>query len=144
MRQSKNKPLGKNKYYNIQKGKKENGLFFLLPSIVISPKKMSHWHISMSSIFFGIGKYYLQYNIFETVKDINTQVRKEDMVNLLQVLKTENFGFTQDENSVKRALLFLSQNPSLVTLLKNANLKHDYNKKIIIDFVKDSDFVMKK
>ena len=139
MRQSKNKALGKNKYYNIQKGKKENGLFFLFPSVVISPKKMSHWHIRMFSIFFGIGKYYLQYNIFETVKDINTQVRKEDMMSLLQVLKTEGLGFSQDENSVKRALVFLSQNPYLVTILKNANLKHDYIRKIIINFVKDYD-----
>lgn len=144
MRQSKNKSFGTNKYYNTQRGKKEDGFFFVFPSIVISPKKFLHWDVEMFSIFCGWGRFFWQCNIFETVRDTNAQVRKQDMLNLLKVLKTDEWYLTQDEDSVQKALEFLNQNPHLTLLLKNANLNHPYVKSIMINQVKGQSFVVKK
>lgn len=144
MRQSKNKSLSKNKYYNIQRGKKDNYFFFLLPSIVISPKKFLHWDVRMFSIFFGWGKYYLQYNIFETIRDSNTQVLKEDMMRLLQLLKKENLYLDSQQPSMKLALEYLNNNTYIINLLKNSNLEHTYIKKIIASYFKDLPFIVEK
>ena len=69
MKKSRNRNLGKNKFYNIQKGKKEHGFFFFLPTIMVSPKKFLHWDLIMFSIFLGWGSYFIQFNIFEVVKE---------------------------------------------------------------------------
>ena len=144
MRQSKNKPFGKSKYYNTQRGKKEDGFFFVFPSMIISPKKFLHWDVEMFSVFLGWGRYYLQYNVFDTVRDTNTQVRKQDMLSLLQILKTDNWYLTQEDNSVKEALTFLNEHQHLILLLKNANLNHPYVKNIIINQLKEQPFLVKK
>lgn len=144
MIQSSNKSLGKNKYYNTQKGKKDNHFFFILPSILISPKKFLNWDTIMFSIFLGWGRYYIQYNIFETVKNTSTEVLKSDMVSLLNVLKTDNLFIINDTNSMNNVILHLQKNPYLINILKNANLSHPYSQKIINSYFKDLPFVSSK
>lgn len=141
---SKNKPFGKNKYYNIQKGKKENHFFFLFPSIVISPKKFLHWDIRMFSIFLGWGKYYIQFNIFETIKNTSTEVLKPDMVALLSLLKSEGLTLSSEAKSMNQALEFLNKNSFLTLLLKNGNLEHPYLKEIISSYFRNQNFIIEK
>jgi hypothetical protein len=144
MIQSHNKSLGKNKYYNTQIGKKDNSFFFLLPSIVISSKRFLHWDIMMFSIFIGLGRYYIQFNIFETVKNTSIEILKQDIVALLAVLKTDNLILISDNNSINLVIDYLNKNTFLILLLKNANLQHNYINKIIIAYFKEQPFIIQK
>ena len=83
MTTTKNKNVNKNKFYNVQKGKYNNDFFFILPTISISPNKLLHWDMKMFTIFFAWGKYYYQVNVFEIIKNTNTEVFKDNMVSLL-------------------------------------------------------------
>lgn len=145
MIKSPNKPLGKNKYYNFQKGKKEHDFFFLFPSVLISPKKFLNWDTIMFSIFLGWGKYYIQYNVFEIIKNNSAEVQKTDMVALLNVLKSENLHLSnENDNAVSNVLDYLNKNKFLICLLKNSNLQHPYIKSVIVSYFKNQPFIIQK
>ena len=144
MSQGRNHPLGANKFYNIQKGKKDNHFFFVLPSLIVSPKKFLHWDIMMFSIFLGWGKYYIQFNVFETVKDISTEVLKNNMADLLSILRASELTLSPDPKSMNIALDFLNKNPFLVSILKNGNVNHPYVKSIISSYFQNQSFITEK
>lgn len=137
MKKSANKPFGKNKFFNIYKGKKENSYFFILPCVSISPKKNLHWDMTIFSIFLAWGNYFIQFNICEIVKDTNTEVYKENMVGLIKVLKTANLMISD----MQAALEFLQKNPYLVNIIKNANLEHPYVKNLLISQIQQQNFI---
>lgn len=142
MRQSENKSLGKKKHYNIQRGKKDNHFFFVFPGIVISPKKFLHWDIMMFSIFLGWGRYFIQFNIFETVKDTSTAIMKPDMINLLGFLRSKGLTFLTDPKNTNMVLEYLNKNPYLITLIKNSNLHHPYISHVILSHFEHQPFIL--
>ena len=141
MTKSTNKKLGKNKYYNSEKGKRDNHFFFLLPSIIITPKKFLTWDTKMFSVFFGIGRYFAQYNVFEEIKDNSISIQKNNMVELLECLRAEGLYLDTDNYHVNSIIEFLNKNQYIILLLKNSNLQHSYIRKIIYDSFKEQKFM---
>lgn len=141
MKISNNKPLpfGKNKFYNVIKGKKENGYTFYLPTFCISPKKNLNWDMSIFSIFFAVGKYFYQFNICEVIRDTSTEVCKEDMLKLIAFLKSENLSIIGTQ--MQEALTFLKKNKHIVTLIKNSELKHPYISTVILSSFEHQPFI---
>jgi hypothetical protein len=136
MIKSKNKTLNKNKFYNIQKGKYLDFLF-ILPTISISPKKLLHWDMKMYSIFLAWGRFYYQINIFEIIKNSNTEVFKENMVTLLNFLKSNKLTI----NDIPGALDYLNKNNYIVQLLKNSDLSHPYIKSLLVSIFQNLSFI---
>ena len=146
MKQSKNKPLPffKGKYYNTQVGDKQNHFVFYLPSVVRSPKVFLSWDIMMFSIFIGIGTKFIQFNIFETIKNTNTNFSRSDLDKLLKLLKSEGLEIILDknhENNLRELTSFLDKNSYILILLKNAQEEHPYIKTIIASYFKEQNFV---
>lgn len=137
MKKSRNRTIGKKKFYNIQRGKKENSFFFFLPTIMLSPKKFLHWDLIMFSVFLGWGNFYLQFNLFEIVKDTNNEVFKENMASLVAFLKDNGYGITD----MQAALEFLNKNTHLVQLIKNSNINHPYIKMVFINSLQNLPFI---
>lgn len=139
MKISNNKPLpfGKNKFYNIIKGRKENGYTFYLPTFCISPKKNLTWDMSIFSLFFAIGRYYYQFNICEVIRDNNSEICKEDMIKLISFLKSENLTI----ENVPDALSYLKKNKYLVTIIKNSELKHPYLSIVLLSALQNQSFI---
>ncbi len=139
MIKSKNKNLNKNKFYNIQKGKYTDDFLFILPTISVSPKKLLHWDMKMYSIFFAWGRFYYQINIFEIIKNSNTEVFKENMVSLLNFLKANKLTITD----IPAALDYLNKNNYIVQLIKNSDLTnpHPYIKSLLISIFQNLTFV---
>lgn len=144
MKQSINKKLTKNKYYTYQSGKKEDGFFFILPSIFISPKKISDWETEMFSIFFGWGKYFIQYNIFKIIQNSNTEINREVVSKIFNILKENGLQLNQSQYNMKDLLLFLEENPYIIKIINNANIQHHYIKSIIINIFKSQAFITSK
>ena len=138
MIKTKNKDLNKNKFYNIQKGKQADDFFFILPTISISPKRLLHWDMKMFTIFIAWGKYYYQINVFEIIKNSNTEVFKDNMVVLLNFLKTNKLTI----NDIPTALDYLNKNNYLVQLIKNSDLKHPYVKALMLSIFQNVSFVV--
>jgi len=139
MIKSKNKNLNKNKFYNIQKGKYTDDFLFILPTISVSPKKLLHWDMKMYSIFFAWGRFYYQINIFEIIKNSNTEVFKENMVSLLNFLKANKLTITD----IPAALDYLNKNNYIVQLIKNSDLTnpHPYIKSLLISIFQNLTFI---
>jgi hypothetical protein len=137
MKKSENKNFGKNKFYNIYKGKKENGYFFWFPSISTSPKKMLNWDISVFSIFLAWGKYFFQINMCEIIKDTSSEVFRDNMVSLISILKSYNLKI----DDVSRALEYLNKNQFIVLLLKNSQTSHPYVKQVIHSYIYNQPFI---
>lgn len=139
MIKSKNKNLNKNKFYNIQKGKYTDDFLFILPTISVSPKKLLHWDMKMYSIFFAWGRFYYQINIFEIIKNSNTEVFKENMVGLLNFLKANKLTITD----IPAALDYLNKNNYIVQIIKNSDLSHPhpYIKSLLISIFQNLTFV---
>jgi hypothetical protein len=137
MNKSKNKIINKNKFFNIQKGKFNEDFFFILPTISFSPKKFLNWDMKMFSVFLAWGRYYYQINIFEIIKNTNTQLFKENMVTLLNFLKTNKLTI----NDIPAALDYLNKNNYLIQLIKNSNLEHPYIKALILNIFQNLPFI---
>lgn len=137
MSKTKNKSVNKNKFYNVQKGKHADDFFFVLPTISISPKKLLHWDMKMFTVFFAWGRFYYQINVFEIIKNTNTEVFKDNMVTLLNFLKANKLTITD----IPTALDYLNKNNYLVQLLKNSDLKHPYVKALLLSIFQNLSFV---
>lgn len=137
MKTSKNYNLGKNKFFNIAKGKKENTFFFVFPTIVISPKHFLYWDTVMFSIFVSWGNYYLQLNICEIVKNTNTEVYRETMNSLMNALKAINMEVADGP----AALSFLNKNTYITQIIKNADLNHNYIKMLFTTIFQNQPFI---
>lgn len=144
MNTSKNKPLpfAKNKFFNISKGKKENGYTFIFPTICISPKKNLHWGMSLFSIYLGFSKYFLQFNICEITRDNNTVILKEDAANILNMLKENSLGV--DPEKMADFFNFIKNNKHIITISKNSDLQHPYIQIILISYIQNQDFIIDK
>lgn len=134
---TKNKQLSKTRFYNTYRGSKDTGYFFYMPTIAKSPKKILNWDTCVFSIFFMFGKHYIQFNIYERIKDSNLEVVKENMVALLSIMKSAGLKITD----ISMALEFLNNNPYLVLILKNSNVTHPYVKNIVVAAVQNQPFV---
>lgn len=128
MTKTRNRSLGAKKFYNIEKGNKDSGFFFFLPTIMLSPKKLLDWEILTFSIFISWGHFYLQINIFEIIRDTNTEVFKENMIKLMGFLKNNDLAI----HDMPATLEFLKKNPYIVSLIKNSNLDHPYIQAIFL------------
>lgn len=137
MSKSKNKIINKNKFYNVIKGKHPEDFFFFLPTISMSPKKLLHWDMKMFTIFLAWGRFYYQINVFEIIKNTNTEVFKENMVTLISFLKANKLTITD----IPSALDYLNKNNYLVQLLKNSDLKHPYIKALVLNVFQNLSFV---
>lgn len=137
MSKSQNKTISKNKFYNVQKGKYNEDYFFILPTITISPKKLLHWDMKMFTIFLAWGKFYYQINVFEIIKNTNTEVFKENMLTLLNFLKSNKMTI----NDIPSALDYLNKNNYLVQILKNSDLTHPYIKALLLSIFQHLSFI---
>lgn len=144
MKQSANKKLGKNKYYNSQRGKKEDDFFFILPSLFISPKKIIYWDTEMFSVFLGWGKYFIQYNIFNTIQKTDVAINKDTVIKIFNILKKENFYLNTETHNIKDLISFLENNNYIIKIINNANLEHHYVKTVIINSLKNQPFIIQK
>ena len=139
MKKSLNKPLPRsvNKFYNFYKGKDENKYFFYLPCIGISPKKNLHWGMTVRSIFFAWGKWFIQFNICETVSDTSLELTKEYYEVLKKCLASSNMNITDGQG----AMNFLRNNLHIVQILRNADTEHAYVKKIVASYFQNQPFI---
>lgn len=149
MKQSRNKPLPffKGKYYNTQIGSKNNHFVFYLPSIVRSPKVFLSWDIVMFSIFIGCGKKFIQFNIFENIKNTTTNFTRTELDKLLKILRSEGLDILLDkahESNLRELTMFLEKNSYIITLLKNSKEDHPYIKTIVASYFKNQSFITNK
>ena len=139
MSKTKTKTIGKNKFYNVQKGKYEDDFFFILPTISISPKRLLNWETRIFTVFLAWGRYYYQINKFEIIRNTNTDVFKDNMVTLLGFLKSNKLTIGAEDIPV--ALDYLNKNNYLVQLLKNSDLQHPYIKALLLSIFSNLSFV---
>ncbi len=132
----KNTYIGKKKFLNFITGKNKNH-FFLFPAIIFTHEEKISWDLVKGSITFTIFNIYLQVNIFTIVKDSGKEIFKQDVANIIRLLKESNF-IIKDMNLL---IKFLQENIYLITIIKNINLEHPYAKKIIVQHFKNCDFV---
>jgi hypothetical protein len=139
---SKNKPwpFGKNKFYNTSKGKKEYGYNFLFPTICTSSPKNLNWDMSLSTIFFGWGRYYLQINICEITRDNSDDVLKEDALKIITMIKECNLVV----DDMPAYINFLKKNKYIVSIAKNSSLKHPYIRSVILSSIQQQPFISEK
>ncbi len=130
MTTSKNRFLSKNKYYNINKGVQD--YLFLLPSISLSSKRNFQWDMTVFSIFIAWGKFFIQINIYEIIKDIDSKMTKENMQKLIGVLKSAQLTINPDPEEMKKAIEFINKNPYIMQIIKNGNLSHHYVRTILV------------
>ena len=139
MKSTQNKYYSKNnkKFINWIKGKSENKYFFVLPSIVISPKRNLHWDMTIKSIFFGIGRFYMQCNMCEIVKDNSLELTKEFYEKLLQGLKLCSLKV----NDTTSCLEFLKNNIFIIQILRNSSIEHPYVRKVLQSYFTNQPFI---
>lgn len=140
MKISKNYSLGNNKFFNIAKGAKDNKFLFCFPSLIISPKHYLYWDTVMFSVFLVWGKYFIQFNICEIVKNTNTEVFKETLISLTSLLKNCNLEII-DKNAL---LNYLNKNTYITQVIKNANAEHHYVKSILTGLFQNQPFIKSK
>lgn len=140
MKTSKNYNLGVNKFFNISKGKRENKFLFFLPTVIVSPKHFLSWDTVMFSVFIVWGRYFIQFNICEIVKNTNIEIFKETVMTLVKFLK----GLHLEISDNNAALGFLNKNPHVIQVLKNANLEHPYIKNVLSSTFHNQSFVKTK
>lgn len=88
-------------------------------------------------IVFAWGSYYYQINFCRITKNLNTTVYKQDVAQLMTILKGEGL-FVHD---VQGLLDCLNRNPQLIILFKNADLEHYYIKQIMKTLFNNTEFV---
>lgn len=139
MKKSLNKPIGKStkKFYNLYKGKNENKYFFYLPCIGVSPKKNLHWGMTIRSVFFAWGSWFVQYNICEVVSDTSLEFTKECYEDLKRALKA--VGMTI--NDLQSAMAFIKNNIYIVQIIRNSNADHPYVKKVLATYFQNQPFI---
>ena len=91
----------------------------------------------MHSIFFAWGRFYYQINIFEIIKNSSTEVFKENMVTLLNFLKSNKLTI----NDIPAALDYLNKNNYIVQVIKNSDLSHPYIKTLLVSIFQNLTFV---
>lgn len=139
MKKSLNKPLGQNskKFYNVYKGENENKYFFYLPCIGVSPRKNLHWGMTVRSIFFAWGSWFIQYNICETVSDTSIELTKDCYENLKKCLLASGMKI----NDLQGAMNFIKSNIYVVQILRNSNTDHPYVRKILATYFQNQPFI---
>ena len=137
MKKSKNYKIGKNKFFNIIRGKKENDYFFIFPTIIKSDKTQLSWDSIITSWFLAWGKYYIQFNFNEIIKDTNVDVYKNTMQSLITCLRDVGLEITNGPQTLE----FLNKNSYLTQIIKNANLNHPYIKKILFSYFNGQSFI---
>jgi len=137
MNRSKNHYISKKRFFFTDSGKKNKQNFFLLPTIFFSLARHLSWDMVAWGIVFAWGSYYYQINFCIITKNLNTTLYKQDVAQLVSILKTEGL-FVHD---VQAMLDFLNRNPQLIILFKNADLEHYYVKQIIKTLFNNTNFV---
>lgn len=131
-------PFSKNKFYNIIKGKKSNGYFFILPAFCISPTKNLSWDISLFSIFLSWGKYYCQFNVCEIIRDNKEDILKSDILNIINMLRSHNLGVSD----MSEMLAFVKKNKHIITIAKNSDLTHPYIQNVMLSHFQYQTFIV--
>lgn len=139
MKKSLNKPIGKTarKFYNFYKGKNESKYFFYLPCIGISPKKNLHWGMTVRSVFFAWGTWFIQYNICRVVSDTSLELTKDCYEDLKQCLQSSGMKI----NDLQSAMTFIKNNIYIVQILRNSNMQHPYVKKVLATYFQNQPFI---
>lgn len=132
----KNKYLSKTKFINAEYGKKEKH-YFILPSIFYSKQRKISWDLLKSSITIVFLNYYYQINLFNIIKDFSKEVYKQDVANIVKILK-ENNKTVSDFNLLVK---YVQNNDFLVTVVKNLTVEHPYCRKVIYHHLKDCEFI---
>jgi hypothetical protein len=91
----------------------------------------------MSSFFIAWGRSFIQLNLFEVVKDSNLDVSSNIISQLEKVLITMKLKIIDKEMMLE----FLGKNAHLVTILKNANLNHNYVKSLLGQYLQGQAFI---
>lgn len=130
-------PFGKNKFYNIIKGKKKNGYFFVLPAISLSPTQNLSWDISLFSIFISWGTYFCQFNICEIIRDNNEDILKEDVMNIINMLKKNGLSVID----MPELLSYIKKNKYIISIAKNSNLSHPYIQNVMLSYFQYQPFI---
>lgn len=130
-------PFSKNKFYNIIKGKKNNGYFFIFPAICISPTKNLSWDITLFSIFFSWGKYFFQFNICKIIRDNREDILKEDILKIINMLKLHKLGISD----MSEMLAFIKKNKHIITIAKNSDLSHPYIQNVMLSNFQNQSFI---
>lgn len=134
----KNFYLSKKRFFNHEHGGKEKH-YFLFPTFFFSKNRKISWDLNKLSVTFVFLNFYYQLNFFTIVKDFSKEIYKNDIANILKVLK-EHKRNVQDVNLL---IKYLQENNYIITIVKNLNIEHPYCKKTIYYHLKDCDFVKK-
>lgn len=127
----------KTKFTNWIKGKSDNNFYYLLPTIVVSPKKNLHWDMTIKTFFFGFLNYYAQYNVCEIVKDNSSEFTKEVYGKLEAGLRLSNLKIIDQ----KACLEYMKNATFLTQILRNSTIEHPYVRKVLYLYLSQQSFV---
>lgn len=140
---SKNKPCGRNRFYNIQKND-TSGCFFVLPTITVTNKKIADWGTEMQGFFFGFLKWCVQINIFKENFNKSLVADKALLNDLLKILRENGLGMAFGVKSMQDTIDFLEKNKHIIVTLKNANIDHPYIKAVICQTFSAQPFITER
>lgn len=124
------------KTYNITKGKKNN-CFFIIPSIISTTYKQKTWNSETKSIVIGFLYFYLQIDIININKDIDSSITQQTIQVISKTLNEKGY-YVKDIESLQK---YLKQNKNIVLLIKNSNVEHKYLKETLFNIIKFNDFI---
>jgi len=141
MAKSVNKYIDKSKlkFFNYEGDLNRKTMFFVFPTIIVTPQKLLSWDIRVFSILIAWGPAFIQLNWNKVIRNLNSELYKSTLSDLVNILKHEGMKST----SSKELVDFLNKNPQIVTLLKNSNHNHLYVKTIIASFFNNLSFIQK-
>lgn len=134
---SKNRYFGSNTFVNYEVANKSYHRIFLLPTIIITPRRSISWEISAFSLIMAWFGFFIQFNICSINKTSNKEIYKKNVQSLITILAEEGIRV----NDANKLLDYLTQYSQITLILKNANLQHNYIKKTLRAMFINVDFV---
>lgn len=135
--QSRNFNLSKNLFFNLSFKKNPNNSFFLLPTFIIIPNKISSWDLISYSFIFSFLFFNIYFNFYKVTMNTSVDFLKENMISLIETLKLENLSVS----NIQEALDFLKANPYLILFFKNSNKSHSYIRAVIVQYFQHLPFI---
>lgn len=146
-----NKTLTKRKMYSVDKENKHR-IFFFLPTIMLSKKKLIDWDVYARGLFFGFLKWHVQINFFTKVQENNgdlegfpksAEEKERIYSNLLWMLSQQNLRLIASDSAKQRLEVFLRENDNLVRIIRNADPKNVYIQLIMYEYFKELPYFVK-
>lgn len=137
MLKTKNVQINKQKFMNFNKKVKSDTYFYILPTCIISKKKLIEWNLFRKTYFLGFLKYNIQINCYKRIYDETTILTKSNM-NLLVSIFTE---YNKKITNIEECVDFLNRNHYIISILKNGERTSPYFNKLIMSYFENCNFL---